>query len=214
MRALIVDDDPIYRSLILMVLRSIGKFDEIEEASSVGQALELVESFNPDFCAIDWMLEDGEGIDLGRQILRLFPSIKMTLITAFPTKELPRDLIRAGFSGYVDKSASVDRVKDAICEVIGGGMFFASSVAPFSNPPISANDSVLKDSVSPDRLSPREREIVVLVAVGKMSKEIAFELSLSPRTVDKHRANILRKLELHDIASLTRWCIRVGLIQE
>lgn len=212
MRALIVDDDPIYRGLILMILRNIESITDIYEAASIKEAEVVATRIKPEFCAIDWMLEDGEGIALGARLLADFPDLKMILVTAFPTKELPRDLIRAGFSGYVDKSASVDRVKEAVCEVLQGGMFFASTIAPQSNPPLTPNEIAIDNSVSLNVLSPRERQIIVLVANGKMSKEIAIEFNLSPRTVDKHRANILRKLNLHDIASLTRWCVRVGLV--
>lgn len=215
MRALVVDDDPTYRTLMVLIINNIGGFDSVREAATAEEAIKLAEELTPDFCAIDWMLEDSEGIALGTDLLRINAKMKMALITAFPTKELPRDLIRAGFSGYVDKSASIDRVAEAIREVIGGGMFFASTVAPVSRPPIAPNvEGDPAASISPDRLSPREREIVVLVASGQMSKEIAFSLGLSPRTVDKHRGNILRKLGLHDVASLTRWCLRVGLLNE
>ena len=120
----------------------------------------------------------------------------------------------AGFSGYVDKSASVERVKEAFEEVLRGGMFFASTVAPGSSTQSSVPSSDRISSVGRDRLSPRELEIVALVANGFMSKEIAYRLGLSARTVDKHRSNILRKVEVSDVASLTRWCLRVGILHE
>ena len=120
----------------------------------------------------------------------------------------------AGFSGYVDKSASVERVKEAFEEVLRGGMFFASTVAPGISTQSSVPSSDRISSVGRDRLSPRELEIVALVANGFMSKEIAYRLGLSARTVDKHRSNILRKVEVSDVASLTRWCLRVGILHE
>ncbi len=214
MHALVVDDDPIYRSLISFVFKELTEIDRFSAASSVAEALEIAAKEKPDFCALDWMLADGEGIELGRRILALQPHTKLTLLTAFPSRELPRELVAAGFSGYVDKTASVERVKEAFQEVIRGGMFFASTVAPWNQPVTPSFEPDRISNVPRDRLTPRELEIVALVANGQMSKEIAFRLGLSARTVDKHRANILRKVGVNDVASLTRWCMRVGILSE
>ncbi|GAB5561954.1 MAG: response regulator transcription factor [Synoicihabitans sp.] len=214
MLALIVDDDPIYRKLASLILRDISQITEILEADSCAAARNIVQTSTPSFCAIDWMLDDGEGTHLGREIRAIFPAVQLVLLTAFPSKELPRELIGAGFGGYIDKSSSVDRVKEAFESVISGGMFFASTVPPHAAVAGSSSGATFSTAVQPGSLTPREREITAMVAKGKMTKEIAYELKLSPRTVDKHRSNILKKLEIGDVASLTRWSLRVGLIEE
>jgi DNA-binding NarL/FixJ family response regulator len=134
--------------------------------------------------------------------------MKILVITAHPSERLPADLMVLGVNGYVDKTEPIEYVLSAVETVRSGGMFFASRVRakggtgglPVPRPPLEVP------------LTEREQEIARLVAAGQMSKEIAAKLNLSVRTVEKHRANIMEKVGVREVASLTRWCIQAGLV--
>jgi DNA-binding NarL/FixJ family response regulator len=131
------------------------------------------------------------------------------VITAHPSERLPADLMVLGVNGYVDKTEPIEYVLSAVETVRSGGMFFASRVRAKggTNPALSGSRPPL-----PIPLTDREQEIARLVAAGQMSKEIAAKLNLSVRTVEKHRANIMEKVGVREVASLTRWCIQAGLV--
>ena len=121
--------------------------------------------------------------------------------------QLPAELMTIGVSGYVDKTEPIEYVLSAVETVRGGGMFFASKVRARGG---SSSGLIRKPLDVP--LTEREQEIARMVAAGQMSKEIASQLNLSVRTVEKHRANIMEKVGVREVASLTRWCIQAGLV--
>ncbi|MES2693272.1 MAG: response regulator transcription factor, partial [Verrucomicrobiota bacterium] len=135
---------------------------------------------------------------------------KILVITAHPSERLPADLIVLGVNGYVDKTEPIEYVLSAVETVRSGGMFFASRVRAKGGTPPAGFTGVKPTLQVP--LTEREQEIARMVAAGQMSKEIAAKLNLSVRTVEKHRANIMEKVGVREVASLTRWCIQAGLV--
>lgn len=197
-----------FRQLILLTLGKVKGIQVVGEFGLGKPGLEYCLKEKPDMLVVDLMLPDTNGLDIAREVRRAVPEMKILVITAHPSERLPADLMALGVNGYVDKTEPIEYVLSAVETVRAGGMFFASRVrakgggspAPGAKRPLDVP------------LTEREQEIARLVAAGQMSKEIAAKLNLSVRTVEKHRANIMEKVGVREVASLTRWCIQVGLV--
>jgi DNA-binding NarL/FixJ family response regulator len=208
-RAVLIEDETMFRQLILLTLGKVKDLQVVGEFGLGKPGLEFCLREKPDMLVVDLMLPDINGIEIAREVRRVVPEMKILVITAHPSERLPADLMVLGVNGYVDKTEPIEYVLSAVETVRSGGMFFASRVRgkagvtaglPSSRPPMQIP------------LTEREQEIARLVAAGQMSKEIAAKLNLSVRTVEKHRANIMEKVGVREVASLTRWCIQAGLV--
>jgi DNA-binding NarL/FixJ family response regulator len=207
-RAVLIEDETMFRQLILLTLGKVKDLQVIGEFGLGKPGLEFCLREKPDMLVVDLMLPDINGMEIAREVRRALPDMKILVITAHPSERLPADLMVLGVNGYVDKTEPIEYVLSAVETVRSGGMFFASRVRAkggagglaVSRPPLEVP------------LTEREQEIARLVAAGQMSKEIAAKLNLSVRTVEKHRANIMEKVGVREVASLTRWCIQAGLV--
>jgi DNA-binding NarL/FixJ family response regulator len=162
------------------------------------------------------------GLEVVREVRAKLPNTRILVLTGHPDGDLPARLISQGVHGFVDKTAPLNYVLQAIESVVAGGMFFAAHIPPKATvgsgqqpkvepsvktgPPTTSMDAVMT-------LSARELEVARLVAEGYSSKEIADRLDLSVRTVEKHRANIMDKINVKEVASLVRWCVQAGLVK-
>jgi DNA-binding NarL/FixJ family response regulator len=198
-----------FRQLILLTLGKLKDLQVIGEFGLGRPGLDFVLREKPDLLVVDLMLPDLNGIEVAREARRALPDLKILVITAHPSDRLPADLMGLGVNGYVDKTEPIDYVLSAVETVRNGGMFFASRVRARGG---SASAMTGTRPSMPIPLTEREQEIARLVAAGQMSKEIAAKLNLSVRTVEKHRANIMEKIGVREVASLTRWCIQAGLL--
>lgn len=198
-----------FRQLILLTLSKVKDLQVVGEFGYGRAGLECCLREKPDLLVVDLMLPDMNGIDIARQVRRELPETKILVITAHPSERLPADLMVLGVNGYVDKTEPIEYVLSAVETVRTGGMFFASRVRAKGG---SAAGLLTTRPPLPIPLTEREQEIARLVAAGQMSKEIAAKLNLSVRTVEKHRANIMEKVGVREVASLTRWCIQAGLV--
>jgi DNA-binding NarL/FixJ family response regulator len=206
----VIDDDASYRGILRLILQQRAHLRCVGDVGSTAEAQDLCRRERPDFALIDRQIGLDDGVELGRVLRRQLPELRMLLLTAFPTEDLPAQLLHAGFLGYVDKDSSIERIVQAVDAVAAGQFFFSSRVAPAPTSASPAGTPI--NAAEATRLAPRQREIAAMVARGRMSKEIAAELNLSLRTVEKHRSAILRRLGMRDTASLTLWCLRTGLI--
>ncbi len=208
LRAVLIEDETMFRQLILLTLGKVKDLHVIGEFGLGKAGLEFCLREKPDLLVVDLMLPDINGIDIARSLRRAVPEMRILVITGHPSERLPAELMAIGVNGYVDKTEPIEYVLSAVETVRSGGMFFASRVRGKggigamlpSGPPLAVP------------LTEREKEIAKLVAAGQMSKEIAATLNLSVRTVEKHRANIMEKVGVREVASLTRWCIQAGLV--
>jgi DNA-binding NarL/FixJ family response regulator len=208
LRAVLIEDETMFRQLILLTLGKVKDLQVIGEFGLGRPGLEFCLAEKPDMLVVDLMLPDINGMEIAREVRKALPDMKILVITAHPSERLPADLMLLGVNGYVDKTEPIEYVLSAVETVRSGGMFFASRVRAKggagglmpSRPPLEVP------------LTEREQEIARLVAAGQMSKEIAAKLNLSVRTVEKHRANIMEKVGVREVASLTRWCIQAGLV--
>ena len=164
----------------------------------------------PDLLVVDLFLPSMHGLDISREVRSSLPDTKIMVLPSIANEALPSQLVELGVHGFVAKSEPLKIVIEAVEKVLTGGMFFASStpVKPALSPVPPPPATPLKNP-----LTPRELEIAISVASGMSSKEIASKLELSVRTVEKHRANIMDKVEVREVASLVRWCVQQGLIK-
>jgi DNA-binding NarL/FixJ family response regulator len=208
LRAVLIEDETMFRQLILLTLGKVKNLQVVGEFGLGKPGLEFCLREKPDMLVVDLMLPDINGMEIAREVRKAVPDMKILVITAHPSERLPAELMMLGVNGYVDKTEPIEYVLSAVETVRNGGMFFASRVRSKggagamlpSRPPLEVP------------LTEREKEIARLVAAGQMSKEIAAKLGLSVRTVEKHRANIMEKVGVREVASLTRWCIQAGLV--
>ena len=209
LRAVLIEDETMFRQLILLTLGKVKDLQIIGEFGLGKPGLDFCIREKPDILVVDLMLPDINGMEIAREIRRVVPDMKILVITAHPSERLPADLMVLGVNGYVDKTEPIEYVLSAVETVRSGGMFFASRVRAKGGSPaaLAAPRPTLEVP-----LTQREQEIARLVAAGQMSKEIAAKLNLSVRTVEKHRANIMEKVGVREVASLTRWCIQAGLV--
>jgi DNA-binding NarL/FixJ family response regulator len=207
LRVALIEDETMFRQLILLTLGKVKGIAVVGEFGLGKPGLDFCLKEKPDMLVVDLMLPDMNGLDIAREVRRLVPDMKILVITAHPSERLPAELMTIGVNGYVDKTEPIEYVLSAVETVRAGGMFFASKVRAKGG----AGPALPKKPLDVP-LTEREQEIARLVAAGQMSKEIAAQLNLSVRTVEKHRANIMEKVGVREVASLTRWCISVGLV--
>lgn len=207
-RAVLIEDETMFRQLILLTLGKVKDLQVVGEFGMGRPGLDFCLREKPELLVVDLMLPDLNGMEVAREARRALPEIKILVITAHPSERLPAELMALGVNGYVDKTEPIEYVLSAVETVRSGGMFFASRVRAKGG---TATLTAPRPAASIP-LTEREQEIARLVAAGQMSKEIAAKLNLSVRTVEKHRANIMEKIGVREVASLTRWCIQVGLL--
>ncbi len=210
-RILIADDHEIVRRGIRTVLESHPGWEICGEARDGREAVLSARTLKPDLVLLDIGMPNLNGLDAARQISATCPSTKVLILTVHNSEQIVRDVLAVGARGFLLKSDAGRDLVTAVEAVQAQGTFFShrtpeSALEPYSNP------SMLKPRTR-NRLTPREREVVQLLAEGKTSKEVAAVLNLSVKTTETHRTNIMRKLDLHSLADLTLYAVRNGIVQ-
>lgn len=203
----LVDDTATYRLLLRETLRMTFVTSELRDFASGEQAMAACLERSPDLLVTDLRLRSMDGRDLVRGLWERGCRPRVVVLTAYPESGLPAELLTLGVAGFVDKSSPMEQVAHAVQLVWQGGMHFSATVPP----PLPVTAELDLPRGGAETLSEREREVVRLVVRGLLSKQIAAELGLSPRTVEKHRARICAKLGLRDVPTLVRWSLRNGL---
>ncbi|MEO0055495.1 MAG: hypothetical protein RLZZ50_1442 [Verrucomicrobiota bacterium] len=212
-RVVIIEDDPVYRQFVRQVLKKIDGVEVVGECASGQDGIDVCVKSKPQALLLDLMLPDMSGMEVVKTIRHELPHLVVLLLTAHPSNELPRELLKLGVQGFADKTASAADLIKIIRGVLAGGMSYQSAAGiapPAEERPISLPGHA--ENIKPEVLTPREREIAALVTGAMSSKEVAAKLGLSTRTVEKHRANIYAKLGVRDVVGLTRWCMYHGLL--
>lgn len=207
LRILLVED----HLMVLQGLRELLEregFDVVGEASDGYQAIRLAQDLRPDLVILDIALPLMNGLDAAREILKVSPGTKTMLLTMHTEDQYVLEALRANIRGYVLKTQVVEDLIQAIREVAQGSIYLSPGV---SRTVVEAYLS--KSELPADPLTSRERQILQLVAERKSTKEIAAFLGVSMKTVESHRARIMEKLNIHEIAGLVRYAIRRGLIE-
>ena len=207
-RVVLADDHALVRDGLRAVLAREPDIAVIGEASDGREALAAVDAMRPDVVVLDLSMPVLNGLDAARQLAGRDRGPRPILITMHLEDRYVLEALRAGVRGYVlKKQAAADLVR-AIRDVAAGRVYLSPGIS-------AAVADAIRTGASPpeERLTPRERQVLQLVAEGKTTKEIAAILEVSVKTVDAHRTNLMQKLDLHDVASLTRLAIRLGLVQ-
>jgi len=211
LRILIVDDHAVVRRGVRALLESQPGWEVAGEAVTGREAVNLAKRLDPDIVVMDLSLPELNGLDAARQILKDSPRTEVLVLTMHHSEELVRNVLQAGARGYVLKSDADESLIAAVESLRDHKPFLTSTVTEFV-----LDDYVHRaeeDVVNAGTVTPREREIIQLLAEGKSNKETASALSVSVKTVEAHRANIMRKLRLRSISDLVRYAIRNKIVE-
>ena len=208
-KLMIVDDHPIVRRGIGMCLARQPHMEIVGEAGDGREAIRLARELQPDIMLMDIDMPEVSGLVVADLLRRELPKIKVLILSMHTNKEYVLRIIQCGARGFVLKEAPTDELLRAIECVSAGEAYFSSEVAR-----VALNQFVRGSGEAPGAplLTNREREVLVQIAEGRSNKEIAGQLDIGVRTVETHRERIMRKLDIHSVAGLTRFAIANGLI--
>ena len=206
-QVLLADDHHIVREGLKSLLEKEG-FRVVGEAADGREAVRLAGTSHPDVAVLDLSMPSMNGLDAAREIIRSEPKTKAILLTVHTEDAYVLEALRAGVTGYVLKSQAPADLVQAIRETTRGSIYLSPGVSR-----IVVDAYRGKTDLPSDPLTPREREVLQLVAEGKSTKEVAGILGVSVKTAESHRSRIMEKLDIHETATLVRYAIRRGLIQ-
>lgn len=213
-QVLLADDHTIVRQGLRMLLDAEADINVVAEAESGRQAVQLVRQYKPDVVVMDIAMPMLNGLEATRQILKEEPGAKVLMLSSYSDDEYIQQLTEAGAIGYLLKQTAATELIKAIREAKNGNAYFSPAISRrlleqcrevFMN-----GGAKRKTTVS---LTSRESEVLQLIAEGRANKQIAAELGISIKTVEKHRQQVMNKLNIHDIASLTRYAMAKGIIE-
>ncbi len=212
-RLLLVDDHAVVRSGLRMLLGSEGDVEIAGEAGTAAEAIEAAGQVMPDVILMDIGLPDLSGIDATREIKKRFPKVAIVALTIHEDQEYFFKMLEAGASGYVPKRAAPEELLTAIRAAATGQVYLYPSLAKLLVRDYLSQDHPTEEKLKLDGLTDREREVLTYLAEGANNDEIAASLVISPKTVERHRENIMHKLNLHSRVELVRYAIRKGIIK-
>jgi DNA-binding NarL/FixJ family response regulator len=209
-RIVLADDHALVRAGLRSLLEQVDDVTVVGEASDGLEALRAVEDLAPDVVVADVAMPGLNGIELIERLARERPGARVLIVSAHANEEYVLRAVRAGGAGYVLKDASPAELERAVRTIAAGDKYLSPAI---SGHVISAYlERVTEDEAPGPRLSPRQRQVLQMIAQGRSTKEIAGILSLSVKTIETHRAQIMERLDIHDVAGLVRYAIRIGLI--
>lgn len=210
-RVMLVDDHPLIREAIGHLIAGAPEFELIGEAADGRECLARIDELHPDILILDIAMPEINGEQVARELRRRHPELKIIALSGYTDRQFVRAMTKAGAKGYVVKSASGRELIHALRAVAGGKNYLSPEVT-------GAVMTLVEDAVpsadlsQPQTLGKREKEVLKLIAEGQRSAAIAVQMGIAVATVEAHRRNILRKLQLHNIADLTRYALRHGII--
>ncbi len=211
---LLVEDHTLVRQGLKLLIEKDGDVEIVGEAKTGREAVQMHGDLQPDVVVMDIAMPLLNGLQATRQILKACPEGKILILSAHSDPEYVEQVVKAGALGYLIKHTSGEVVAKAIRELHGGKTFFTQTIAKkLKDDYQKSTDGVGLQKKSQTELTPREAELLQLIAEGQANKQIASELGISIKTVEKHRQSLMEKLNIHDIAGLTRFAIASGIIE-
>jgi two-component system response regulator NreC len=213
-RIVIAEDHTILREGLRMLLSSNPAFEVVGEAQDGLEAIRVVESLKPDLILMDLSMPRMNGVGAIQEIKKLNPLTKILVLTVHKTEEHILTALKTGAEGYILKDATHGELMLAMDNIFSGKSYLSPGISEKVIEGYLEGRKSVKSSTSWDTLTQREREILKMIAEGYRNKDIADYLCISAKTVEKHRANLMKKLDLHSASSLTAFAIEKGLITQ
>jgi DNA-binding NarL/FixJ family response regulator len=211
-KVLLVDDHALFREGIRALLATEPDIEVVGEAADGKQAIELAAKLSPDIIVMDLVMPGMNGMQAAQQLHTEYPDIKVLILSMYDDDEYVCQILKAGASGYVLKRAASDDLLRAIREVEKGGSALHPTVAAKLIKDYVRRAKSTEQRNSGSVLTARESEVLTLIAEGHTNQQIADMLGLGRKTVDTHRTNIMRKLDLHEVTALVKYALKRGLI--
>jgi DNA-binding NarL/FixJ family response regulator len=211
LRIFLADDHSLVRRGIRSLLGVHSEWEICGEARDGREALEKVNQLHPDVLILDISMPELNGLEVTRSVHRMCPQVEVLVLTVQDSEQVMRQVLEAGARGYMLKSDAGSELLTAVETVRRHRLFLSSQTSRMlrgSSAPLAKDDVTLKQP-----LSPRERQVLQLLAEGKSTKEIATVLDITIKTAETHRSNIMRKLDLHHVTELVRYAIRNQIVQ-
>jgi len=212
-RVLIADDHNLVRTGLAMLVREIPGFEVIGEASTGREAVDFSRRQQPDVVILDLSMPELHGIEAMPQIRRHAPQARVLVLSMHATEQHVTTAFRGGANGYLLKEAAAEELTTALKTIVAGGLYISPKIAHHvAQALVSPQRQAEGAAADLGKLSPRQREILQSIAEGRSTRDIAERLSLSVKTVETHRTELMSRLGIHDVAGLTRFAIRTGLV--
>jgi DNA-binding NarL/FixJ family response regulator len=207
-RLVIIEDQTAIREMLVEILAADKSFVLVGQCGDGQAGLKLCLEQKPDVLVLDAKLPGLNGVDMLRRLNKQLPGLRVLVFSGHENPVVVREMLEAGASGFVEKTAGINEFRKGLATIANGGTYFGPAIASVLRNVVAHPES----GGSPDFLTEREREILKLVAEGYSTKAIGVKLGISSKTVDNHRTNLMRKLNIHDVASLTRYAFERGMI--
>jgi len=211
-RVLVVDDHAIVRDGIRAAIDALGGMSVVGEALNGKEAVSRARELNPDVVVMDIGMPVLNGIEATRQIVKAVPGTRVLMLSMHNDEKYIFQSLKAGATGYVLKGSGMAELIDAIRSVHGGNPYFSPSVSRKIMDSYLSDEDTKKKGGRADILTGREREVLQLIAEGYSNVKIAELIGISPKTVETHRSNMMKKLGVHDVAGLVKYAIKQGII--
>jgi DNA-binding NarL/FixJ family response regulator len=209
-RILLADDHHLVRAGIRVLLQSLEGVEVVAEASDGREALVQIAAHHPDVVLMDVMMPGMNGLEATARVTREFPEVRVIMLSVNTTEEYVLQSLRAGATGYLLKNITLAELEAAVRAVAQGERYLTAAV---SRHVIDAYlQRVGPEASSLDRLTPRQREVLQLIAEGTTMKSIGRKLQISVKTAEMHRSQLMHALGIHDVAGLVRYAIRMGVV--
>jgi DNA-binding NarL/FixJ family response regulator len=206
----IADNHTLVRAGFRSLVEELDGIEVIGEAENGRDALHLIETLKPQIVLMDIAMPEMNGLEATARIAREFPQVKVLILSMHANEEYVYQALRSGASGYLLKDSGIEELGLALRAIARGETYLCPAVSKYV---VSDYVRRLSQDQSPlDQITPRQREILLLIAEGKSTKDIADMLYISTKTVETHRTQLMDRLDIHDIAGLVRYAIRTGLV--
>lgn len=217
MRVVLADDHNLVRAGIRALLERMPGIEVVGEASDGREALALIEREKPDVALLDIGMPELNGLEAADRVARDAPRTRLVILSMYSSAQYVAQALKLGVAGYVLKEACVDELPVLMRALARGETYLSPGISKqlvevLRARPDAVSGAAPAGAAPSDVLTPRQREILQLIAEGKSTKEIAFDLGLSVKTVETHRAQLMDRLGIHDVAGLVRYAIRAGLV--
>ena len=209
-RIMLAEDHGLVRAGIHALLDRMEGVEVVAEVKDGQEAVRVVESLRPDVVLMDVAMPGLNGLEAADRITKQWPDVRVIILSMHENEEYLRQALKAGALGYLLKGADLSELEHAIRAVSRGETYLTPSVARYTAE--TYRDGTGRELTPLERLSPRQREILQLIAEGHSTKEMAYRLNLSVKTIETHRTQLMDRLDIHDIAGLVRFALKAGIL--